>query len=107
MDEVKLPVIQDTCPSCGAKEGVVQQILDKLITEKKISPGEYDKLGVQFPLAPKIVPTILTARGTTKVPVVCMFFEVCAVCKTFYVHQLSVIEQEAPVYPRVPPGSRA
>lgn len=96
---LKFPVEgASSCPNCGSTERLLEQILDKFRDEGKISKDAFPRgsmLQVQL-----IDPNKLMLATAVRIPVLLIFYDICAQCKTFYCKGVEVIEQAARMMPQ-------
>lgn len=95
--EVKSLEGASACPVCGSSERVIGQIIADLKEEGKLSEEMFPKgPGLQINLFdPK--KAALMVSPTVKIPLVTVFFDVCARCHSLYCTGVDFVEAPAQV----------
>jgi len=86
----------DSCPNCGSKERVLERAITRLKEEGKLSEKAFSRgCAIQFPLFEPA--RVMAIAPTIKIPVLLVYYDVCAQCKTIYSTGVELIEQPATV----------
>ncbi len=91
----------EECPTCKCKEGIGRQYIDELKSDGRIGPKAYpDGLQVQIAMTEVLQTKLITIKPV--MPILCMSFEICAECFTWYCTKVNLMQQ--PVKIQVQPG---
>lgn len=85
-----------SCPKCGSEERIGQKVIHELKEEGKLSERAFkdERLVIQIPLLDQTRPPLVS---TFTMPVLCIYFDVCEECKSFYCTGVDLVQQTVQV----------
>lgn len=97
-ESVAYPITTDKCPTCGSEERLGKQAMDNLKKEGKLNKVSFpDGMLIPVPLVdPRFPPSVILAQSV-RIPVMNIFFDVCAKCRTLFCTRFEIVEKELPV----------